>query len=52
MASKKDIKYGQVWTYKEDGLPVCGCSCKILKTVGMDYDREPKPSKAEMELSA
>ena len=25
---------------------------KILKTVGMDYDREPKPSKAEMELSA
>ena len=23
MASKKDIKYGQVWTYKEDGLPVC-----------------------------
>ena len=25
---------------------------KILKTVGMDYDRQPKPSKAEMELSA
>ena len=23
MASKKDIKCGQVWTYKEDGLPVC-----------------------------
>lgn len=25
---------------------------KILKTVGMDYDKEPKPSKAEVELSA
>ena len=23
-----------------------------LKAVGMDYDKEPKPSKAEMELSA
>ena len=23
MASKKDIKYGQIWTCKEDGLPVC-----------------------------
>ena len=23
MASQKDIKYGQIWTCKEDGLPVC-----------------------------
>ena len=23
---------------------------KILKTVGMDYDRQPKPSKAELEM--
>ena len=23
MDNKKDIKCGQVWTYKEDGLPVC-----------------------------
>ena len=23
MANKKDIKYGQVWTDKEDGSPVC-----------------------------
>ena len=25
---------------------------QMLKAVGMDYDKEPKPSKAEMELSA
>ena len=25
---------------------------QMLKTVGMDYDKEPKPSKAEMELTA
>ena len=23
MDNKKDIKCGQVWTYKEDGLPAC-----------------------------
>ena len=23
MDNKKDIKRGQVWTYKEDGMPVC-----------------------------
>ena len=23
MDNKKDIKCGQIWTYKEDGLPVC-----------------------------